>query len=456
MSMRKAIIALSFAAASVAAAQSTESPIPFDSAQRVIAVTPAVAARLQLSSPFWPVAGEYREARLYSIDPGGGFVLVVQLSSGALQRFPLTADERHSLGFAIDAAMRASGRPSAEAMSEFVSEPAGNAFARHQTFLAAVVYAPLAASLADDGAAAGGLYLATTGLTFFISYGSAQNTPFTRAQSDLAGSLGLSAAAGGLLVGYSVTGNADKGVRAIALGSAIAGTASGVALGRRLSDAEVHAAALGIETAAVTAVTAAGIVGTDSRSIALAAAIGGSVGYPLGVRYPRRASYTVTAGDVEATSTAGLAGILAGGAVVASLDHPSSAQYATFLGGGYLAGVALGDLTIARRYDLTQAQANVVNVGALAGALLGLAVPVLTDASDSPLPYAVAAGGAVLGMAAIASTFPKAGSRLALGQASARGYQPAKRGVHFAFTPGGLAGVVSKAPGRHVLARLTF
>ncbi len=109
------------------------------------------------------MTGLYREARLYSIEPGGQFVLVVQLPSGALQRFPLSAAERGSLGLAIDAAMRAAGRPSAEAMSDFVSEPAGNAFARHQTFLAAAVYGPLAASLADDGAAAGGIYLATTG-----------------------------------------------------------------------------------------------------------------------------------------------------------------------------------------------------------------------------------------------------------------------------------------------------
>jgi hypothetical protein len=455
--MRTSIASLLFLASSVAAAQSTETPIPFDSAQRVIAVTPAVATRLQLAAPTWPVTGLYREARLYSIDPGGQFVLVVQLPSGALQRFPLTAAERSSLGFAIDAAMRAAGRPSAEAMPEVVSEPAGNAFARHQTFLAASVYGPLAASLADDGAAAGGIYLATTGLAFFISYGSAQSVPFTRAQSDLAGSLGLASAAGGILLGYSVTGNADKGIRALALGSAIAGTAAGVALGERLSDAEAHAAMLGIEAASATAVTATGLAGADPRSMALAAGLAEGVGYSVGVHYPRRASYTVTAGDVEATSTAGLVGILAGGAAVASIDHPSRAQYAGFLGGGYLTGLALGDLSIARRFDLTQAQANVVNVGAIAGALLGLAVPVLAGGSDNGVPYAVAAGGATLGMAAIASTFPKAGARTSSsGGTIERRSRVGGSGPRFSITPSGLAGFLTGAPGHHVLARLVF
>src|SRR4051794_2528430 len=70
----------------VARAQVVETPIPFDSARRVLAVTPAVADRFHLSGPAWTVQGEYREARLYSVDPGGGFVLVVQRLSGALER----------------------------------------------------------------------------------------------------------------------------------------------------------------------------------------------------------------------------------------------------------------------------------------------------------------------------------------------------------------------------------
>jgi hypothetical protein len=452
--MRKTLIFLCLAGAATAAAQSTETPVAFDSAQRVVAVTPAVAERFKLVAPAWPVSGVYREARLYSVAPEGGFVLVVQLPTGAFQRFVLTADERSALGAAIDAAMRDSRRPSSEAMSEFVSEPAGNAFARHQTLLAAAVYAPLMASLADDGAVAGGTYLATTGLAFFVSYGAAQSTPFTRAQSDLAAGLGLASTAGAILLGYSVTGDADKPVRAMGVGAGVIGTAIGIGMGKNLTGAEARAATLGIQTGAAAGVTVGGLLGGDRRAVAAASVAGGILGFPIGVRYPGHTSYTMTAGDVEATGTTGLVGILAGGAITAGLDHASDAQISAILGGGYLAGVALGDAAFARRYDLTQSQANIMNIGALAGGLLGLAVPVLSDANaDGPLPYAVAAGGALLGMTALASTFPKVGSRLS---SLPEGRREAHRGATFSVTPSGLVGLASRAPGRHVLARWVF
>ena len=128
--MRSVFLALFVAASSVLPAQSTETPTPFDSARHLLSITPAFADRLKLSPPAWPVSGTYQEARLYSIDPGDGFVLVVQLPSGAFQRFPLSAGERQSLGFTIDSALRTTGRLGASAMS--ISEPAGNSFARHQ------------------------------------------------------------------------------------------------------------------------------------------------------------------------------------------------------------------------------------------------------------------------------------------------------------------------------------
>ena len=49
--MEKSILSMLLLVASVAGAQTTESPIPFDSARRVVAVTPAVADRLKLVAP---------------------------------------------------------------------------------------------------------------------------------------------------------------------------------------------------------------------------------------------------------------------------------------------------------------------------------------------------------------------------------------------------------------------
>jgi hypothetical protein len=352
---------------------------------------------------------------------------------------------------AIDAGMATAGRPSVESAADLVSEPAGNAFARHQTFLAAVVYGPLAASLADDGSVAGAAYLLVTGGTFFASYG-AQSNHFTRAQNDLAGGLGLAAGTGGWLLAGALANNSDKGVRGVALGSALVGTIAGVALGESLSDAEAHAALLGIESVAALTVSATTITGVPERGTAAAVALVGALGYPLGVRFPRRAGFTVTAGDVDATGTAGLIGALVGSAVLGPVHSPSSRQYGAYLGTGYLAGIAVGSQALARPFDLTQSEANIFAVGAVAGGLLGVALPVLSGSGDKTVLLGAASAGAILGAAALASSFPRPSARI--------GSVPAKRslggGLRFTMTPESAVAALAGVPGRHVLGRLTF
>jgi hypothetical protein len=96
----------------------------------------------------------------------------------------------------------------------------------------------------------------------------------------------------------------------------LVGTIAGVELGRTLSDAEAHGATLGMLAAGATALSVTTMTGASDRASAAAVAVVGALGYPIGVRYPRRASYTVTAGDVEATSTAGLVGALVGASIL--------------------------------------------------------------------------------------------------------------------------------------------
>jgi hypothetical protein len=447
--MRLTALALLATLPALAAAQTIETPVPFDSARRVVAVTPSVAERLKLASPAWPVTGEYSEVRLYSISPGDAFVLVVHRPNGSFERHVLTPTDRSRLGTAIDVAMVTSGRPAAELAADLVSEPAGNAFARHLTFLSAVAYGPLAASLVDDESGAGALYLLTTGLTYFVSYSAARSNRFTRAQSTLAGDLGLSAGVGGWLLGYAATGESEREVRFLSLLSAGIGTVAGASLGAKLSDAEAHAVTLGIQTGAVAAMTLGNFAGIDGRATALAVTLAGAAGYPLGVRYPRRASYNVTAGDVEATSTAGLVG--AAWAAASLGDDPSDHRVAATLGAGFLAGELIGERVLARGFDLSESQANTLKIGALAGGLVGLAIPVLADADGvSPIMLSVAAG-ATLGMSALAGTF---NSRVA-GPARATRFQT-YRGPRFSFSPLGLSGVLAGARGRHVIGRLSF
>jgi hypothetical protein len=440
---------LVLAAASRARAQATETPVPFDSAHRVLVITPALAERLHLAEPAWPVRGEYRDVHLYS-SSHGGFVLVALLPTGALARYDLTDAQRSTLSAAIDAAMATSGRPTGQVGAE-PSEPAGNGYARKITALTAIAYGPLAASLTDDGSGAGATYVLTTGAAFFISYGAAQSGQITRAQGDLSANLGVAAGAGALGLGYAATGNADKGVRAATVGAALAGTIAGVGLGKGLTDAEAHAATVGIEGTAASAWAIGAAAGAQGRGMAAIVAATEPVGYLLGVHYPRVASYAVTAGDLNAMQTAGLVGALVGGALIGG-GHASPRQTGLAVGASYVAGLLVGDGAIARPFDLTTADANLVTVGAVAGGVMGLAIPLIAQTDNGSVISGSAAAGATLGMSLVfGSTKFRQASEIV--PATGRGSGPSRLSVG----PGlGVLGLVTRAPGRYPLFRFTF
>jgi hypothetical protein len=430
-----------------AAAQTIESPVAFDSAGRVMAVTAPLVERLHLAAPVWPVAGEFREARLYSVQ-GGGFVLVVQRPAGIIERWSLSEAQRGSLRGAMDAALVLAGRPSGEPGSEAMSEPVGNAFARRQTLLAALVYGPIASSLVDDGSAAGAAWLLVTGGTFFTTYGMAQSRPITRAQNHLTGHLGVAGTAAGWLLAYAAAGDGtgnERGERGVALGSAVLGSVVGFNVGRNLSDAEAHGVTAGVESGGLTSFALAELAGASSRGAATAVAAGILAGGPVGLQYPRRASYTVTAGDIDGVGTAGLIGGLLAGAVLP--ENPSQRPAAAILGAGYLTGLFVGDRSIARRFDLTPSESNIAGVGALAGALVGLAIPTLTGSDDTHFLLGAAGVGAALGMGGVLGALPhRAGS----------GAQTGSSRFRVNFSPAGALGALNRAPGQHPILNVRF
>ena len=86
-----------------AQAQARERPVAFDNAGRVTVITPPLAARLGLSTPVWPVTGDYLDARLYAIDDAStAFVLVVRRQREVLERYSVDAGQRRELATAID------------------------------------------------------------------------------------------------------------------------------------------------------------------------------------------------------------------------------------------------------------------------------------------------------------------------------------------------------------------
>lgn len=407
MRLAAVVVALSLVSSVPTRAQTIETPVPFDSARRVLSISSDMAERLGLRAPGWPVTGAYRAARLYAVTPAGGFTLVVERPSGALERTSLGVLERAALSGVIDAAIAANGGLTERAApSEVGSDPVGNAFARRLTLLSAVAYGPLAASLAADGPGAAALYLATTGLTFFASYGAAQRNQFTRAQADLASDLGLAAGVGGYLLGYAGGGDSeDKGIRALALGSALAGTVVGAVAGKGMTDADAHSTTLGIEIGAATALALSRAFSENDRLAAATVVAGGAIGLPLGVMYARRASYTVTAGDAEAVGVAGLIG--AAWAATTLGDSPSERRVMATLASGYVAGAVVGDVALARPFNFTRSQTNLLKIGALAGGLIGAAIPVLAEDVDPAVGFAAVAGGASIAVAALVGSFPK-------------------------------------------------
>src|SRR5215210_754790 len=83
LSMPRILLALLLLVAPAAAAQVVETPQAFDSAGRLMAITPSIAARLQLGPPAWRVIGDYTEARLYSVG-GDAYVLAVTRRDGSV------------------------------------------------------------------------------------------------------------------------------------------------------------------------------------------------------------------------------------------------------------------------------------------------------------------------------------------------------------------------------------
>jgi len=62
-------------------AQIVERPVPFDNAGQVMVMTPYIAERAALRAPWWPVSGDFAEARLYTVNDSS-YVLTVARRTG--------------------------------------------------------------------------------------------------------------------------------------------------------------------------------------------------------------------------------------------------------------------------------------------------------------------------------------------------------------------------------------
>jgi hypothetical protein len=322
----------------------------------------------------------------------------------------------------------------------------------------------------------------------------------TRSQTDLGVDATLRWALLGSFAHRAIAGDSrGNSHTATVLGASVAGTAAGLAVGRGLTDGEAGAMVAGSNyTLAIGAGTMAALGAFDDRcrqvqvteyawnpvtmtydqqlvtrdrcsthtsqaewGTLLAA---GVVGYPLGLAYARRNAYTVTAGDMSALMVPAGLGLLAG--LTAAGDDADDKTTWGAMTGGLVLGLVAGDRLLVKPFDYTRSQATAIRVGAVAGGLLGMALPAASEADDGRVYAATALVGAGLGAAlAHGMVGPRrAQDREVLREARVPGSQDleplAAQGnaprVQWQLDPVGFAMAAARAPGRHGLLSLTF
>src|SRR5439155_26145517 len=153
-----AIFGVAFVFASTLQSQVVERPVAFDSNGLVTVMTPYLADRAALRPPWWPVAGEFTEARLFTVNDST-YVLAVSRRSGVVERYTLTATDRD----AIRAVVSRLTRETIVARTD-----ARNAFIRGQTLLGIGVYGPaFAGAIVDNSGSYSAAYLVVAGGSFF-------------------------------------------------------------------------------------------------------------------------------------------------------------------------------------------------------------------------------------------------------------------------------------------------
>jgi len=424
-----------------AGAQVRERPVPFDSAGRMLSITPPLAARLGLAPPVWPVSGDYVDVRLYAVDDAtGSAVLVVRRQREVLERYPLAAAQRLDLVAAVNrgvAAQRVAGGPDSLAMR--ISDPVRGWFVANQSVLGLALFAPAAAALTGNAAAGTATYLAVAGGTFFFAADRARRSPVSNAENHLAWHGARHGAAAAALATYALGGEnvEEKAVAATLLAGGIIGDVVGYRMARPMTDAEAHGVSHGAFVASLAmagAVGAANMWDTEGSSRAAAAIVlgAGIVGYPLGLRYARSQTYRVTAGDVGTL----VVGEWLGASAVASLipeDTDSEQLVAALLTGGFVGGAVVADRVFARHFDYGESESRLLQLGTAAGAVVGLAVPVLAESDNPQAIFIPATIGGVLG--AILTHSLIAPERAGSARAMRSGSRPTTERVAVRFTP---------------------
>ena len=389
-------------------AQIVERPVTFDSNGLVTVMTPFLAEKAGLRPPWWPVSGDFADARLFTANDST-YVLAVTRRTGVIERYALSGADRD----AISAVVSRLPRETIAARTD-----ARGAFIRGQTLLGLIVYGPaFAGALGDNSASASAAYLVVAGGSFFAASEISRRTLIAKPQADLSIHMGLNGALAGWGTAYLLSGN-SKAQNAGAFIGGITGATFGVQAARNMTEADAVSAGFGSDIGALIAFgTMEALRGRrectydpvamvencstrrlSNRSEVAVVLASGLIGIPIGLLYPRNARYSVTAGDVQTLTPATLLG--AGTGIALLNRNASYSHFATAATIGGVLGMMAGDKFLVQRYDHDRDEADRLTLGTGAGALMGAGLGALGQATRNN-PHAIGGltvGGGLIGL----------------------------------------------------------
>jgi hypothetical protein len=434
-------------------AQIIERPVPFDDNGLVTVMTPFLAERAALRPPWWPVSGDFTEARLFTANDST-YVLAVTRRTGVVERYTLSATDRDAIRAVVSRLPRG---------VIVARNDARNAFVKNQTILGLFVYGPtFAGAIANNGAGVTAGYLVVAGGTFFAASEISRRTSISRAQSDLAFNMGHNGALAGWATMYVLHAN-NRAQSAGAFVGGLTGASLGLGIGRNMTEADAVGAAFGSDIGALIGWGATeAIRGQETctqpnqvlppsctRSFSNRAEVtvilaSGIIGYSMGVLYPRNAHYNVTPGDIQTLWGTTLIGMATSGGLFLGHNSSGRAIAASLTTGGVL-GIIAGDRFLVQRFDHSRTDGGRVVLGTVAGGLMGAGIATLTNTSnpDPHLVLGLAAAGGLIGII-VTERYVEPGP------------DAGRPRIRVTFNPASIPLLAARTPGNHSLINVRF
>lgn len=440
-------------------AQAVERPIAFDDAGHMRLLTPELVRRLPLGPSSWPVRDAFVDARLYATAEEQR-VLVVQHADGWYERHPLGGAAFARLQDAIQAGVRRRGTVVTEEGSSVIVDSPTRAFIGAQKTIASIVYAPAAVVLVGNGTSSAAACAAVAGGSFFFLSELTDRLHVTRAQGSLATDASTRGVAMTVLALQAANVTTARPTAVGILAGGIAGTIVAHHRGREFSEGAVAAAGrISTMAAVVTAGALAAAEALDtprsSRKGLIPVVATMAAGWGLGPRYPRSASYGITAADMRLLETGGWLGAAVSATPTLAAEHQDNRLVLGAATVGYLTGAFVGDRVFARPVDHSASDLLSLTLAMGAGATFSRLVPIVSGSDNAALVIGSIAGGAIAG-AVYQEHRIRARIRNNRSGRGTAGDSARARGWDVQFSAFDALTATAKAPGTHRNVRVEF